>query len=77
MLQLNRIGPGIEPWHTPLVTGLQLDLMQLITTLWAWQLNYLSVHFTAHLSSLYFISLFVRILWETMSKSEVNINNIS
>lgn len=29
----NRVEPNIEPWGTPLVTGLQLDFMPLITTL--------------------------------------------
>lgn len=74
MLQLNRIGPGVEPWHTPLMTGLQLDFMRLITTLWALQLSRFSIHLTAHWFTLYFTSLFMRILWGTVSKSEVSVN---
>lgn len=33
MKMLNRIGPSIDPWGTPLVTGLQLGFVQLIPTL--------------------------------------------
>ncbi|KAK4807043.1 hypothetical protein QYF61_018384 [Mycteria americana] len=32
---LNRTGPNTEPWGTPLVTGHQLDLTPVTTTLWA------------------------------------------
>jgi len=32
---LNRSGPSSEPWGTPLMTGRQLDLTPLTTTLWA------------------------------------------
>lgn len=31
---LNRIGQSINPWSTPLITGLQLDFDPLTTTLW-------------------------------------------
>lgn len=36
MKMLNSIGPSISPWCTPLVTGLQLELVPLITILQAW-----------------------------------------
>jgi len=32
---MNRTGPSIHPWDAPLVTGLQLDIVLLITTLQA------------------------------------------
>lgn len=41
---LNRTGPTIEPWGTQLVTGLQLDFMLLITTLWDYLFNQYSIH---------------------------------
>jgi len=30
---INSVGPSIEPWGTPLMNGLQLDFVPLITTL--------------------------------------------
>ena len=36
MEMLSRTGPSIDPWGTLVVTGLQLDFVPLITTLWAW-----------------------------------------
>lgn len=61
---------------TPLVTGLQLDLMALITTLWAWQLGWFAVHTTVHLSSLYFIILSEDVTRDsTESLVQVNIND--
>lgn len=36
MKVLYRTGPSIDPWSTPLIIGLQLDFMPLITTLWDW-----------------------------------------
>jgi len=44
MKMLNRTGPGIDPWGTPLVTGLQPDFMLLITMLWAQPFSQFSVH---------------------------------
>lgn len=71
---LNRIGPGLKAWHTPLVIGLQLEWMRLMTTLWSWKLSYFWICLTNHLSRLDFISLLMRIWWETVSKSEENMN---
>jgi len=41
---LNRTGPSIDPWGTPLVTGLQLDFMLLITSLRARPFSHFLVH---------------------------------
>lgn len=35
MKMLNRNGLSMDPWGTPLFTGLQLDFVSLITILWA------------------------------------------
>lgn len=40
---LNSNATSIDPWHTPLVSGLQLDFVSLTTTLAAQYLNQLSV----------------------------------
>jgi len=42
---LNFFGPNIYyPWVIPLLTGLCLDFVQLITTLWVLPFNQFSVH---------------------------------
>lgn len=33
---------GIDPWGTPVVTGLQLDFVSLTSTLWIWPLSCMS-----------------------------------
>jgi len=50
-----------------LVTGLQLDFVPLLITLWVQPFSQFSVHLT--LSSLYIHSFSMRILWETVSKA--------
>jgi len=54
---------------TALLTGLQVIPALLITALPARQFNQFSLHFAAHLSSLHFIDLSVRMLWETVLKA--------
>lgn len=49
-----------------LVAGLQLDFVPLIKALAAPKLSQHSVHFTGHFSSLYFMSLSMKELWEAM-----------
>ncbi|KAK4806792.1 hypothetical protein QYF61_005588 [Mycteria americana] len=56
MKMLNRTGPSIDPWATPLVTGIQLDFVPLIATLWAQPFSQFSIHLTVCSSSPYFIS---------------------
>ena len=41
---LNRIGPLMDPWGTLLLTGVQLDFVPLITTLWAQPFSQFLVH---------------------------------
>ncbi|PKU29846.1 rna-directed dna polymerase from mobile element jockey-like [Limosa lapponica baueri] len=48
---LNSISLSIRPCGTPLVTGLQLDFVQLITTLWSQLFSQFSIHLTVHLSN--------------------------
>lgn len=57
MDKLYNTGLSIEPWGTLLVTGLQLDPMLLIMTLWD-----LLFHLAAYSSSPRFLSLSVRML---------------
>jgi len=66
MKRLSSIGPINDPWDAQLVTGLQLDFVPLITTIWAWQFIQFSSHLVLYLSSLYFISFSVRTLWDTV-----------
>jgi len=65
---LNRPGPTINPWGMLLITGPQLGFVSLNTTLRACPFSQFSVNFTVCLSTLYFISLSMRILWETVSE---------
>ena len=59
-----------QDWtQLPLVTGLQLDFMPLISTLWAQPFIQFSVHLAIYLASPYSISFTVRFLWETVSKA--------
>lgn len=44
-------GPRIDPWATPLVTGLQVDFVPLITILWAHQFTQFCSWLTVHVSS--------------------------
>ena len=55
----------INVWVSPVATVLQLDFVLLITTLSAQQLSQFLNHFTVQQSSLSFINLSIRMLWET------------
>lgn len=44
MKMLNGIGPSIDPWDTPLVTGIPLVFVPLITSLWAHLFSQFSIH---------------------------------
>ena len=44
-IKMDRTGPSVECWGTPLVMGLQLDFVLLITILWAWPFSHFSVPF--------------------------------
>lgn len=57
--------PNVHPWGTSLVTALQLDVVMLIRTIWA-QFSQFSTHLTAHLSSLYFTGLPLKMFWESL-----------
>ena len=63
---LNMIGPSYHLWTTLLVTGLQLDTMPPITTLWALPVSQFSTYLTFHSSILYFLSFMASMLWETV-----------
>lgn len=63
MKMLNRAEPGIDPWGTLLITGLQLDLL-----LSACSFSKFLNHLTVYCSNLYFNRLSIKISWGTMSK---------
>lgn len=48
---LKRTGFNMEPWETPLVTGLQLDLTPFTPTLWAQPHSQFLTQWSVHLSS--------------------------
>lgn len=54
MEKLNSTGPCIEPWGTPLLTGIQLDPVAVIKILWDLPLSQVSIHLTVHSSRLHF-----------------------
>lgn len=47
MMMLNSTEPRISPWDAPLVTGVQLNFVALITILWADQLRQFSIHLSS------------------------------
>lgn len=59
--------PKDQPQGKPLEAGLQLDFMLLITTVWAWQFRQ-PTSLPTYLN-LYFVSLSMRVLWETVLKA--------
>lgn len=65
---MNRTGPRINPWGTPLATGLQLVFLLLISTLWTWLFKKLPVHLSAYSPSPYLISFYL-ILRESVSNA--------
>lgn len=48
MKMLKRPGSSIDPWATLLATGLQLDFVLLMITLWVQPFRQLSIHFIIH-----------------------------
>lgn len=54
----NSISPNVDPLHTPVMIGLQVDFVLLIITLAAWQFR----QFSVHLSNLYLIGLSMNVV---------------
>ncbi|GAB0181629.1 hypothetical protein GRJ2_000628200 [Grus japonensis] len=74
---LNRTGPSIDPWTTPLVTGLQLDFVPLITTLWAWPFSRFSIHLIVCLSSPYINKFYEDLIGNSIKGlTEMQVDNI-
>lgn len=63
MKRLNGIVPSIDLWIISLVVDLHLDFVPLTTNFWAQQLSQYIVYVHVHLSSPYFSSFSVGILW--------------
>lgn len=64
---LKKIGPKMEPYGTPLLTGCQSDVSPF--TLWAQPVNQLFDCFITYLSSCVLVVLSRRILWEAVLKA--------
>lgn len=47
LTMLNRIGCSIDPWGTPLATGIQLDFLPQVTNLWACLFSHFSIPLSA------------------------------
>lgn len=60
--KLNRTGLDMDPWRTPLATGLQLDC---VTDHNPMSSSIQPVYLTVHSSTPYFLSLPTRMLWES------------
>lgn len=73
---VNRVGPSMDPWQTPLVAGFQLEKELFTTTLGA-ALSQFPTHYTDHLSKLKRISL-EREAMENHIKSlvEIQVDNV-
>ena len=67
MKVLNRTGPSIYSWGPLLVTGLQLDFVPLITTLWAWPFSQFSIHV-----SVCMISICQQLIYEDLTGHSVS-----
>jgi len=65
---LNSTGPSTDPWGTPLVTGLHLDIEPLTATLWLRPSNQFLTHRTVHPSNPWLSNLERRMLWGTVWK---------
>lgn len=63
MKRFNTIGPSIDPWDTPLVTSLQLDLVPLITTVYAWQFPIFPIYLA--------VSIFHQLVYEDVTGDSV------
>lgn len=70
--------PSINPWGTPLVTGLHLDSVPLITTLWALPLRQFLTHLNIHSSIPRFLSFITKdvVRYTVKSLAEVNVHSI-
>lgn len=76
-MEKNMTVPSTDPWGTPLVTGLQLDLMLLFTNIWAQPIRQFSAYLIFHFSNLYFVSLPTRVLGDSMKNIiQLKLNNI-
>ena len=64
----NSTCPSTDPWGTPLVTNLHLDIKPLTTTLWMQLSNQFLIHLTVHPSNPYLSNLERRVLWVTLLK---------
>jgi len=62
-------GPSTNPWGTLLATDVQLDIVPLITSPKAWPFRQFPVPLTVHLPNPSFVSLFMRMLRQTVSKT--------
>ena len=69
MKMLKSTSPKTDPWGTPLVTGLYLNIEPLITTLCLLLSNQFLIHWTVHPSNPYLSNLERRMWWGTTSKT--------
>lgn len=69
MKMLHNNGPITDLWGRPLVTGLQIDSVPLITSLWAPPVSQFSFHFSIQISIPLFLCLPTRTLWGAESRS--------
>ena len=76
MKKLNSTGPSTDPWGTPLVTGVHLDIELLTTTLCQRLSNQFLSHRTDHPSNPYLSNLERRTLSGTVSKALLQIDHI-
>lgn len=63
---LNSTSPSTDPWGTPLITDLHLDLEPLTTTPWIWSHSLFLVYWTVHPWNPYLSNLERRMLSRTM-----------
>ena len=66
---LTSTGPSNDPWGTPLVTSLHLDIAPLTTSLWMQPSKQFPIHWTVHPSNPPLSDLERRMLWGTVSKA--------
>jgi len=66
---LNSTGPKMDPWKTPLMTSLHLDIQTLTTTLWLWPYNQFFTYLRVQSSNPYLSNLGIGMWCGTTSKA--------
>ena len=74
---LKSSGPRMDPWGTPLITGLHLDMEPLTTALWLRPSNQFLIQHIVQPSNPSLSNLEIRLWCRTVSKAQLQVDDIS